>query len=775
MADSEFLSAALAYAKAGWRVFPLPERGKAATLNDWPKRATSDAAQIRKWWTKTPRANIAGIPPKGYFVFDVDAGKGKRGAEVLRDLEAQHGRIPRALVAHTGGGGLHYILKLPDGALPPKGLANAYDVKTSSGYIVLAPSIHPNGTPYRWRDFDPEAFPEHFAEAPDAPAWLLSQGREAEPADDYEYAIDRLGLSLKEAKKVLRNLDFEEWCDGRDGWVKVGMALHHEFGEGGLDLWHGFSEESAKYDARDLERVWKSFRGQTGDPIRFRSLLQAAGMTMADLRRSPATDARKLPATWDLLGIDPPPLATIEKSRRYVGEISTSDTHIGLDFAQRHQADLRYVPEWQQWVEYGGHAWAPCDPMERMQAFASERFIHASQVLKAASTDSAREFAEAQLDMARKLLARAKQKSSLDSASSLSMIRKAAGEFDADPYVMGVRNGVVDLRTGERIASSPSQWITKQAGCDFDPDAEAPRFTRLLNRVLPDPDVREFYQRAVGYTLFGLVDAEVIFFVHGTGANGKSVCSNVVYAAMGGYATTVSKAFLVRTPHATEADRDVYAARGARLISINETAKGDVFDDEKLKRTTSRERVRARKLHAEVFDYMPTHTTWIRGNHLPGVRDAGDGFWRRILPIHFGVVIPEGERDENLDRIIISSELPGVLAWAVRGAVDYWRVGLKPPACILKDREAYRRDTDLMGQWWDTCTRDDPHKSTPIAALYESYCRFMAAAGMGAGDVRQFGAEVAKRPGARLGKSKSVRFMRGRSLTPDESMEFTDA
>lgn len=774
MSDSKFLTAALAYAKAGWCVFPLPEGGKAATLKDWPKLASKDPEQIRKWWTKTPRANIAGIPPGGYFVFDVDAGEGKRGAEVLKDLEAKHDRIPRALVAHTGGGGLHYVLKLPEGAAPPKGLANAYDVKTSSGYIVMAPSVHPNGTPYRWREFEPEEFAEHFADAPEAPQWLVSEGREAEPRPDYEYAVDRLGLTPKEAKTVLRNLDFAEWCDGRDGWVKVGMALHHEFGEDGLDLWDEFSQESAKYDSKDLERVWKSFRGDS-DPFRFRSLLKEAGLTMAELRRVPATVSRKLPPTWEILGIDPPPLAIIEKSRRYVGEISTSDTHIGLDFAKRHQADLRYVPEWDHWVEYSGHAWTRCDPIERMQAFASERFIYASKVLNSAVDDSAREFAEVQVDMARKLLARAKQKSSLDSASSLSVIRTAAGEFDADPYVLGVRNGVVDLRTGERIPSSPSQWITKQAGCDFDPDAEAPRFMRLLNRVLPNPEVREFYQRAVGYTLFGLPDAEAIFFVHGTGANGKSVCSNVVYAAMGGYATTVSKAFLVRTPHATEADRDVYAARGARLISINETAKGDVFDDEKLKRTTSRERVRARKLHSEVFDYMPTHTTWIRGNHLPGVRDAGDGFWRRILPIHFGVVIPEHEREENLDRIIIANELPGVLAWAIRGAVDYWRMGLKPPACILEDREAYRRDTDLMGQWWETCTREDPQKSTPIAALYESYCRFMAAAGMGAGDVRQFGAEVAKRPGARLGKSGSVRLMRGRSLTPDESMEFADA
>lgn len=284
--SDEFLKAALGYAKAGWAVLPLKERSKAPLTKHGVRDATTDPAQIREWWGQHPAANIGIVPPPDRFVYDVDVAKGKRGADTLESLEAEHGAVPRDLVQVTGSGGLHIVMAMEEGRRPPPALNSAHiNVKGHTGYIVAAPSVHPDtGKRYRWEGLDPSGFASAAKAAPMAPDWLWQAARsdstQSGDSDDLDYLTGRLQWPAKRLRKVLNRLDLEEWCDDYHGWLKVGMALHHESqGEDwGLDLWHEFSEESGKYDPDELDKRWRGFGKAPGEPIRFVSMVYEAGM-----------------------------------------------------------------------------------------------------------------------------------------------------------------------------------------------------------------------------------------------------------------------------------------------------------------------------------------------------------------------------------------------------------------------------------------------------------------------------------------------------------------
>lgn len=468
-----------------------------------------------------------------------------------------------------------------------------------------------------------------------------------------------------------------------------------------------------------------------------------------------------------LLGeeIGPGAEADILKAKKTLGEGFGGDTFTGHAFAEAHRGRLVYVPERGHWFEFDGQRWTPCEAGLHMQNFAARAVTKAvdAEARMKNPTFAAKERTKKAMVL---LQTRARQTAALAAASEMPAVRVKAAELDADPWLMGVANGVLDLRRGRLVAAKPGQRITKQAGTIFDPDAECPQWQAFLKRALPDPEMRAFARRAVGYSLIGVVDEEKLFFAYGPGASGKSTFANVVEAVFGEYGVTITKALLVRGKYGDqEAERQVARLPGARLASINETARGDVFDDAKLKQVTSRERIVARRLYAEAFDFMPQHTTWLRGNFLPGVQDAGDGFWRRLVPIEFGQQIPEDERIPDLDRRIIAEELPGVLAWAVRGAMQWKDSGLGIPKPILAAVESYRESTDFFKDWLEESTRRDPFAKTLTAELFDSWVQYAHRGNFHPGTKRAFSDDLVRRGFERDKSNKHGRRFVGISLT----------
>jgi P4 family phage/plasmid primase-like protien len=295
-------------------------------------------------------------------------------------------------------------------------------------------------------------------------------------------------------------------------------------------------------------------------------------------------------------------------------------------------------------------------------------------------------------------------------------------DLDANPMLLGVRNGVVDLEQGILIAPEPSQLITRQCDASFVLEACCPIWLSFLGTCFPnDPDMILYLQKAIGYTLTGKVSEEVLHFCYGSGRNGKSVMANVLYRIFGDYGMVMRTESLMRSRHNEGGQsNDIARLSGARLVLANETRVEQALDDARLKELVSTETITARFLHREFFDFTPTHKIWVRGNHKPRIADTSDGAWRRIRLVAFDVQVAPSNADPNLEQKLLA-ERDGILGWAVAGCLRWQREGLSAALKIRNASAEYRTENDILGLWIaDECTLGGQHQEDQ-KRLYQSW------------------------------------------------------
>ncbi|WP_282169071.1 phage/plasmid primase, P4 family [Ruegeria atlantica] len=545
-------------------------------------------------------------------------------------------------------------------------------------------------------------------------------------------------LTESELERLVGFINNDDRFDDRNTWCAIGAAIRNASGasETGRRLFHEFSKSwSGGYDEPETERVWQSLVTRPNG--------RSAGIgTLVHYARQDG---------WTL---------SQNAEEEYVPH---GDVWNGRKFAERHRSKVLFVSATGQWLSFNGVIWSVCQvtEIERLAKNLSRDVLAstsasanglnplgATDYIKAATV-------HASLPRIRRIYESAKSEPGIAVADP--------SVFDADPFLFAVANGVVDLRTGDLREAAPMDFLSKMGSVRFERGAEAPKFLSFLRKIMPDKEVRCFVQRAVGYMLTGSVVEEKVFFFWGNGANGKSVFGNVLASLMGDYAVSLGSSLVAKSKHDNEAERLKARLPGARLAQINELGQGDIWDDQRLKELASRERVSARYLHHEAFEFFPTHKLLIRGNYLPGAHDAGDGFWRRLVPVEFGVQIPEEERVPDLDSQIIGEELPGVLNWAIDGCVAWQRKGLKIPASIKAFSNLYRNETDVIGQWEAQHCKRVASAVTGVGDLYASYRLFCLEDGLSPMSKNQFSRLMTQR-GLKRAPGTSVRRIVGIEL-----------
>lgn len=294
-------------------------------------------------------------------------------------------------------------------------------------------------------------------------------------------------------------------------------------------------------------------------------------------------------------------------------------------------------------------------------------------------------------------------------------------DFDTDPWLLNCRNGVVSLVDGSIKPHDPDLLLMHQVNADYDPKAKAPRFDAFLQRVLPDPDMRDYLQRIVGYSITGHIGEQAMFLHYGSGANGKSVFLDVMSAVFGDYGQVVPRQTLLARSADDNVPNDVARMVGKRFLQASETATGRRLDEEMVKSLTGGERVTARFMRGEFFDFKPTGKIHLATNHLPSMSQA-DSIWRRIHLLEWGVKIPAAERDGALAERIIREEAAGVLVWAAQGALRWRQRRLDPPLDAQARLAQYRDDEDILGAFVESrlITHDETFRS-PVQSLYQAY------------------------------------------------------
>lgn len=363
----------------------------------------------------------------------------------------------------------------------------------------------------------------------------------------------------------------------------------------------------------------------------------------------------------------------------------------------------------------------------------------------------------------------------IDNMLYMAVCQKAisdSGEgWDADPYLFGVANGVLDLRTGTLRPGRPTDRISRHSDIPFDPHAKASRWVQFVDEVFNgDPDLIEFLQRLGGYSLTGDVSEPCVVFLHGSGANGKSTLISTLKYVWGRYSYTLPfRVFDLSNRDGIPAE--IAALDRVRLALITEIPITARLHEGRIKDLCGGDCINARHLYKDPFEFNPVAKLWLAGNHKPTVIDDSDALWRRMYLLPFNRQFKGDNADPTLPEKL-KAEAPGILTWAVEGCLYWQQNRLRPPEVVKTATQQYREESDPLADFIaDRCTLDE-NASVQPSDLYREYAAWAEAGKLRKGDILSNTA-FGRRIGERFTKTRSVgRLYHGISLKNDSQTHF---
>jgi putative DNA primase/helicase len=736
--QSSMLVAALEYCQHGLGVIPLIRAGK-KPLVAWKHfqaaRPTSD--QVLEWFAEYPNANIGILTGavSGIVVLDIDS---EAGLELARSKG-----LPDQTPAVKTGKGWHLYFKYPGDKI-----ANFVrkmtdiDLRGEGGYVVAPPSIHENGKAYTW-----------FANTvnlpfADLPSWVieLTKPERREPAFQQEAVSITRPRAYSEA--ALNS------AAGRVASAQQGTrndTLFRETSDLGKLLGGGFPIDRAVIEQTMLNAALSAGLSQDeADKTIGSALVHGISQprTIDDITPpTPHKNGKKpgapAPRSNGVSGNGDGSVPTGDSDTEPI-EANIGETDLGnaRRLVRNYGQDIRFVYRHNQWRLWDGQRWSEDDTLEIQRL--ARRTV--ASIYKEAST----------LPTEKQRVKRASWAIASESRNHLeSMVKTAEAEeavgvspqaLDADPWLFNCQNGTLDLRTGDLRPHNRLDLIARIANTTYDPDATCPTWMGFLDRIMDgNTNVINFLRKSVGYSLTAEISEQCLFFMYGTGKNGKSTFIETLASMLGDYQLkTPTETLMSKAASATGVRNDVARLASSRMVIAAETEEGRRLDESLIKDMTGGDTITARFLHKEFFSFKPTHKIWIYGNHKPAVKGTDEGFWRRMRLIPFKVTISKEERDPNLGRKLIA-ELPGILTWAVQGCLEWQNEGLPVPDDVMKATEDYRAEMDVVAAWLGDCCIIKPDARAFAKDLYTSYTRWCEESGEISVNQRRWGASLTER------------------------------
>jgi putative DNA primase/helicase len=594
----------------------------------------------------------------------------------------KHGHPPTPIV-RTASGGLHLYFKHPAHDVKTGiRVERGLDVKASGGYVVAPPSIGPNGKPYEWI-----VSPEE-AELADPPEWLLAALRSRR----FKAPAGPVGDRIPEGgrNKTLASL--------------AGSMRRRGAGEAAI---------LAALQVTNAERCIPPLEAD-----------EVAKIAASVSRYEPVSAI--VHVSFNGRGAPQPPQG-----------FNLTDLGNAERFVAHHGEDVRYCYQWRKWLVWTGARWER-DEAGRVHRLAKETV---RSIYREGSDEEDEDRRKALAKHARASESETRIRAMVELAKS--EIPASPDQFDADPCLLNTSTGTIDLRTGALREHRREDLITKLAPVVYDPAAATPTWETFLKRVLPGEELRGFVRRAAGYSATGNTSEQCMFIHHGPGANGKSTFQETISAALGDYAMrTPTETLLVKRPGGVP--NDVARLKGARFVTASETEEGRRLAESLVKDLTGQDTISARFMWAEWFDFKPTHALHLSTNHKPEIRGTDAAIWRRIRLIPWAVTIPPAEQDRELPEKL-RAELPGVLAWIVRGCLEWQREGLRAPEEVRQATSAYRAEMDVLAAFLADCCLRGEDEEAFAGELWGAWKRWCEETGEQAGSQKRFGGRLAER------------------------------
>jgi len=400
-----------------------------------------------------------------------------------------------------------------------------------------------------------------------------------------------------------------------------------------------------------------------------------------------------------------------------------SEEQTALIFGKLHHNEFQFVKLWGRWLRYIDGRYRVD---ETQYTFEAVRVLCRERAAQCDKQNLARSISTDRYARAVEHLASADRK-----------LAAHPDELDADSWTLNTPAGITDLRSGEMRAHNPNERCTKITAVAPDANCSIATWAGFLKRAAgEDEELIKFLQRMTGYALTGSIREHALFFLYGTGANGKSTYLNAVTGSAGDYHRTAAiETFTqsINERHPT----DLAALRGARIVTAVETEEGRRWAESKIKSLTGGDRIAARFMRQDFFEFTPTFKLIIAGNHMPSLRSVDEAMRRRFHLVPFTITIPPGERDPGLGEKL-RAEWPGILNRMIEGCLEWQRCGLAPPDIIKQATASYLESEDTLSAWIEDAGLRDANAWEYTEDLFASWRKFATKSGEHVGSLTKF-------------------------------------
>lgn len=756
-------SSALEYAdKFKWHVFPLAPRAKTPLTAHGFKDATTDAAQINQWWEQHPDANIGvACGASNLVVIDVDGAEGINNWNALQERHALD--VSKTVVQRTGSGQGYQIFFLAPADVDIRNsagkLAKGIDVRAQGGYVVIPPSIHPSGNQYEW-EHDPQSF--EIQPLPDALLKLLTEpapkltngngnGNGPRAHDAYIHAaIDGELANLRAAHNGTRNHTLNT---AAFNLATLGLAQNEI-----ATLLEPVALEVGLSPQETRKTIASGHRAGAQQP---RAIPEPRFSNSNGHNTTHSAPSQAQAAQWQPLDDI---LRAFERSEAGDAEL----------FAQMYADQIAYDHSEKNWYSFDANAWQRDRTGQITHLVTNQlaaQYLHAQAELKARGNENDAERIKELYKRANVLRVNGRIHNVLDLAAKNPLLALTGDEWHTDSMLLAVSNGVLNLRASEFEFrdGAPRDYLRDVIPTEWQGiDTPAPRWEQFLNEIFAgDTELVSFVRRLLGYGLTGQASEDKFPIFWGEGRNGKNTLFETLeYVLSSALAIPVQSEVLVdagRNPNA--ATPHLIAMRGKRLVWVDETREGAFLNVGQVKMLTGGGTIAARPMYGASTTFRPTHLLMLMTNHKPHANADDYAFWQRALLIPFTQAFvdnpsaPNEHAKDSTLKVTLRAEASGILAWLVRGALEWQQHGLNPPASVLAATAEYRTKEDTLAEFIAEKCVTIPDAMTRAQEFYATYEQWAGESGYKPMSKRTFGERMAKR--FERGHDRGGNFFRG--------------
>ena len=775
------LEIALSYVAQGWAPVPVPFRGKrpVSTIEDWPNLRVTEATAPDYFNGKPINVGVILGEASGELVdIDMDCSEAIDFAPRILWPTRTFGRPSKPLS--------HYLYKTDKAGR----ISQFRDVEKSTiveyrangGQTVFPGSTHESGEPITWTD--------------NAPIATID-------ADDLRHRVAqiaagvlllRAGVSEDDAFEIVTAAEppLARYLDGR------ALSLASDWL--GCNVAPAPAQEASHADAGNVlerarlyvEKADPSIDGKGGSDqtlwvaialVRYFLLPDSDSLTLLreySQRCTPPWTEKELlhkieaartasrlkhPDGWLR---DAPKTTDETTAKRPRADFNCTDLGNAERLVAQHGDGIRYCPPRRKWPVWDRSRWA-WDETGTINRLAKKTVRSIYGEASKATDDALR--AEL-VKHAQKSEASNRLSAMISLASTERGVAVMPDELDADPWLLNVANGTIDLRTGKLRPHNRKDLCTKISPVAYDPGARHPVWEAFLSDVSGDDDELEaFLRRVAGWALAGVCDEKKFVFLYGPPDTGKSTFLDALATVMGDYhVATDFTTWCVQTAGGGNRG-DLVRLMGARLASSVEVRAGAQFDEALIKRVTGGDMITAAAKYESEVSFRPTFTLLLAANDAPKLRDDDAGAWARVLRVPFPNPVPASKKSPKVRRALTDPDVagPAILAWAVRGCLEWQENGLGTCAAVEADTASYKREMDRIAVFLDTaCVFEEGLRTgrKDFRDAYLAWCRENGVRSPLAS--KEVGARLRER-GVSGGKSNGQRVWHGVALVDGES------